>query len=93
MMKLRTAMPPTTPPTMAPVLLELEDVDAAGAVVELVSLSEPPVEGELACSVFEVRLAVGFDGESVVDCSVFDGDGVAKPEVPVTLGSPTLTEV
>lgn len=86
-------MPPTTPPTMAPVLLELEDVDSAGAVVELESLSASPGEGELVCSVSDVGLSVDCDGESVVDCSVFDGDGVAKPEVPVTSGSPTLTEV
>lgn len=51
MMKAMTAMPPTTPPTMAPVLLELEDVDATGAVVApeplFESLSDPAVEGVL----------------------------------------------
>ena len=46
-MKARTAMPPTTPPTMAPVLLELEDVVATGAVEVLESLAEEPFEGVL----------------------------------------------
>lgn len=46
-MKLRTATPPMTPPTMAPVLLELEDEDATGDDVALESLSEPPFEGVL----------------------------------------------
>jgi hypothetical protein len=46
-MKLITAMPPTTPPTMAPVLLELEDVVATGAVEAPESLAELPFEDVL----------------------------------------------
>lgn len=76
-------MPPMTPPTMAPVLLELEDVDATGAVVAPESLSEVPVEGLLDTSVLKVGLVVDCDGESVVDCAVVDGDPVTCAGEPV----------
>jgi hypothetical protein len=65
MMKAMIATPPTTPPTLAPILLGLEDVGGTGAVVALESLFSPPV-GVLDCSVFEVGLEVDCDGESVV---------------------------
>jgi hypothetical protein len=56
-MRLRTATPPMTPPTITPVLLGpalvaavlfvLEGVDAAGAVVAAELLAEPPDVGVL----------------------------------------------
>jgi hypothetical protein len=67
MMKLRRATPPIAPPTMAPVLLGLADMDGWEAVVapEGEGLSELLVESVAGCFVLGVGV-VDCDSESAV---------------------------
>jgi hypothetical protein len=88
MMKLRRATPPIAPPTLAPVLLGLADVDGWEAVVAPERLSELLVESVVGCFVLGVGV-VDCDSESVVVEPVVEGG----TEVGVELGEGVDTTV